>query len=331
MFVWVRKDICDQNSFCAATTDNIQENASPKDVNYVKVNNTKSPLGDTSGSGVTEEEIRKGFKESQSSSNTQSSETVKLKFGCTILTSTNKEKSNTIEEQMDDFISKIRASRIQIADKRNVKINTHNQKEQSILDKRIIQGSQLDLKAPKRKIEEDVSEGHLSKRKAKEETSARFSNNMKDAVKTVCQICKLEVEFNHMRIHTRKAHKQGISEYKRAYGNLEENLVEAVYHQCALCSQVFLLNGDAIATHAKKHKITHKEYNRRFIILKKESPEVKLEEDFEKKHEKLMNDLDCNLKKVKPEKASSPELRRRLEQMSSEDLLKELDLLIASC
>ena len=331
MFIWVRKDICDQNSFCAATTDNIQENASPKDVKYVKVNNTKSPLGDTSGSGVTEEEIRKGFKESQSSSNTQSSETVKLKFGCTILTGINKEKSNTIEEQMDDFISKIRASRIQIADKRNVKINTDNQKEQSILDKTIIQGSQLDLKAPKRKIEEDVSEGHLSKRKAKEETSARFSNNMKDAVKTVCQICKLEVEFNHMRIHTRKAHKQGISEYKQTHGNLEENLVEAVYHQCALCSQVFLLNGDAIATHAKKHKITHKEFNRRFIILKKESPEVKLEEDFEKKHEKLMNDLDYNLKKVKTEKASSVELRRRLEQMSSEDLLKELDLLIASC
>ena len=331
MFVWVRKDICDQNSFCAATTDNIQENASPKDVKYVKVTNTKSPLGDTSGSGVTEEEIRKGFKESQSSSNTQSSETVKLKFGCTILTGINKEKSNTIQEQMDDFISKIRASRIQIADKGNIKINTDNQKEQSILDKTIIQGSQLDLKAPKRKIEEDVSEGHLSKRKAKEETSARFSNNMKDAVKTVCQICKLEVEFNHMRIHTRKAHKQGISEYKRAYGNLEENLVEAVYHQCALCSQVFLLNGDAIATHAKKHKITHKEFNRRFIILKKESPEVKLEEDFEKKHEKLMNDLDRNLKKVKTEKASSIELRRRLEQMSSEDLLKELDLLIASC
>ena len=331
MFIWVRKDICDQNSFCAATTDNIQENASPKDVKYVKVNNTKSPLGDTSGSGVTEEEIRKGFKESQSSSNTQSSETVKLKFGCTILPSTNKENSNTIEEQMDDFISKVRASRIQIADRRDVKINTDNQKEQSILDKRIIQGSQLDLKAPKRKTEEDVSEGHLSKRKAKEETSARFSNNMKDAVKTVCQICKLEVEFNHMRIHTRKAHKQGISEYKQTYGNLEENLVEAVYHQCALCSQVFLLNGDAIATHAKKHKITHKEFNRRFIILKKESSEVKLEEDFEKKHEKLMNDLDCNLKKVKTEKASSPELRRRLEQMSSEDLLKELDLLIASC
>ena len=135
MFVWVRKDICGQNSFCAATTDNIQEDESTKDVKYVKVNKTKSPLGDTrdiSGSGVTEEEIRKGFKESQSSSNTQSSETVKLKFGCTILTSINKEKSNTIEEQMDDFISKIRASRIQIADKRNVKINTDNQKEQSI-------------------------------------------------------------------------------------------------------------------------------------------------------------------------------------------------------
>ena len=62
---------------------------------------------------------------------------------------------------MDDFISKVRASRIQIADKRNVKINTDNQKEQSILDKTIIQGSQLDLKATKRKIEEDVSEGHL--------------------------------------------------------------------------------------------------------------------------------------------------------------------------
>ena len=110
MFIWVRKDICDQNSFCAATTDNIQENAIPKDVKYMKVINTKSSLGDTrdiSGSGITEEEIKEGFKESHPSSNTQSSKTVKLKFGCTILPSTNKEKSNTIEEQMDDFISKV--------------------------------------------------------------------------------------------------------------------------------------------------------------------------------------------------------------------------------
>ena len=64
MFIWVRKDICDQNSFCAATTDNIQENASPKDVKYMNVVNTNSPLGDTrdiSGSGVTEEEIKEGL------------------------------------------------------------------------------------------------------------------------------------------------------------------------------------------------------------------------------------------------------------------------------
>ena len=51
----------------------------------------------------------------------------------------------------------------------------------------------------------------------------------------------------------------------------------------------------------------------------------------ESKHEELMNELDDNLSKMKSEKSNGEELRRKLEQMSSDELLKELDLLIASC
>ena len=55
-----------------------------------------------------------------------------------------------------------------------------------------------------------------------------------------------------------------------------------------------------------------------------------VEENLESKHEELMNDLDNNLTNLKKENAAGAELRRKLAQMSSDDLLKELDLLIAS-
>ena len=58
---------------------------------------------------------------------------------------------------------------------------------------------------------------------------------------------------------------------------------------------------------------------------------MKEEEYVESKHEELMNELDDNLSKMKSEKSNGEELRRKLEQMSSDELLKELDLLIASC
>ena len=314
MLVWVRNDIFEPTAFTDAT-DNIQE-----DTVYLKMDDKR-----------TSEEDWRGTMGKHPSSTPAA--TVKLKFG---FTRNRMAKPATVGEQMDCFIAKLRKTRIQLSEE-NRKVG----REKEYADKQLVSeipitfGETLcDMKARKRTtFPADVVQllqPEAKAKRAKEEKVARFSNSMKDAVRTVCQICKKEVEFNHMRIHTRKAHEVGISEYKRMFGNLIENLVEAVYHKCTLCSQVILLNGDVIATHAKKHRITHKEYNSRFIIGKKESLDVKQEEDLKSKHEELMNDLDNNLTNLKKENAAGAELRRKLAQMSSDDLLKELDLLIAS-
>ena len=129
----------------------------------------------------------------------------------------------------------------------------------------------------------------------------RLSNNIKDAVKTVCQVCKTEVPFDNMRLHTKREHEMGISQYKQTFGQLDDNLVEAVFHKCKLCSDKFLLSADVIAKHARLHRITHREFSSRFIVLRgATAPTAEVET-----------------------------LETRLNRMSSEELLKELDLMIA--
>ena len=311
MVIWVRSDIFDPSAFTGAT-DNIQEDA------------VCLEMGDanTSEEDTLLLESKKPIKRKQPASTTAA--TVNLKFGYSRDPLSKKGKPNTVGEQMDDFIDRMRTTRIQLAEEKRG--DAESPEKQHVLEIPI-GNTPLDMKAQKRKN----FQPETTTKKAKEEKVARFSNNMKDAVRTVCQICKKEVEFNQMRIHTRKAHEVGISEYKRTYGNLVENLVEAVYYKCTLCSQVLLLNGDVIASHAKKHRITHKEYNSRFIVGKKENLDVKLEENLESKHEELMKDLDDNLTDMKTARPTGTELRKKLAQMSSDDLLKELDLLIASC
>ena len=297
MLIWVRNDIFEPTAFTDAT-ENIQEDT------------IRPKKDDTRTSEENWREEKKSTKRKQPSNTPVA--TVNLKFGYAMNPEAKKAKPATMVEQMDLFITKVRSTRIQLSEE-----NRKVAREKEAAEKNLVS----EIREPEGKV-----------KRANEEKVLRFSNNMKDAVRTVCQICKKEVEFNHMRIHTRKMHELGISEYKRMFGNLIENLVEAVYHQCPLCSQTILLNGDAIATHAKKHRITHKEYNSRFIIGKKENIDVKEEEDLKSKHEELMNSLDDSLSKLKTEeKASGSELRRKLAQMSSDDLLKELDLLIASC
>jgi hypothetical protein len=102
-----------------------------------------------------------------------------------------------------------------------------------------------------------------------EQIEKKFSDSMKDAVQTVCQICRSVETFVNMRGHTRKAHGVSITDYKSQHGLLIDHMVEAVYHRCGVCSKAILLNGDNIAPHAKSHSMTHKEYTAKYMTLKK--------------------------------------------------------------
>ena len=70
--------------------------------------------------------------------------------------------------------------------------------------------------------------------------SVRFSNSMKDAVKTLCKVCGLAVTLTTMRGHTKSAHGLSIAEYKEKYGNHRTQIIERILHSCGLCAQVSL-------------------------------------------------------------------------------------------
>jgi len=101
--------------------------------------------------------------------------------------------------------------------------------------------------------------------------SIKFSNSMKDAVKTECRICRQAVSLTTMRGHTKSAHKMSISDYKETHGNHRTQIIEKIFHKCGLCQQAILLDSDDIAHHLKKsHEITHKDYNSKYMTLKKD-------------------------------------------------------------
>merc|ERR1712129_358855 len=129
---------------------------------------------------------------------------------------------------------------------------------------------QNEEQSKKRYLYKKVEPLPKTRKLSSEEEGMRFSNDMKDAVKTVCQICKNDFSFQNMRLHTKVAHNLGITEYKMQHGDLDKSMVEAVYHKCGICSDVFLPHGDGVAKHAKRHDISHKEYSKRFLRLVKD-------------------------------------------------------------
>ena len=107
-----------------------------------------------------------------------------------------------------------------------------------------------------------------------------YSNDIANACKTVCKICKKTFTLNLMRHHTKSIHKMPIKEYRSVYGNFREDIVEPVYHhKCGICSKDMLLDFDDIHQHTMVvHKLSLKEYNTRFIVrsLKKDKTKKKV-------------------------------------------------------
>ena len=97
--------------------------------------------------------------------------------------------------------------------------------------------------------------------------SVRFSNNLKDAVRTICQVCQASVTLLTMRSHTRNKHNMDIKEYRKEFGDPKNQMVEEVKHRCGICSEELLLHCDVITPHVKKHNITHSEYTKKYMVL----------------------------------------------------------------
>ena len=58
-------------------------------------------------------------------------------------------------------------------------------------------------------------------------------------------------------------------DYKKN-GERINNIVETAYHKCGLCHSAILLDGDMLATHARLHRLSHKDYSSKYTTLRKQ-------------------------------------------------------------
>ena len=101
----------------------------------------------------------------------------------------------------------------------------------------------------------------------------KYSNDMKDAVRTGCQICGKVFKFVAMRGHTKKNHGLTIMAYREKYGKLVP--LEEIYHRCGLCGHELILDSDNVMIHLKNsHNITHAHYNAQFMVTARGRPKV---------------------------------------------------------
>ena len=93
-----------------------------------------------------------------------------------------------------------------------------------------------------------------------------YSNDMRDACKTICKICAYEVSLKALRNHTRSKHGITITVYKEMFGT-NIKIIEEIYHKCGICGKSILLDSDSVVSHLKKrgHSTTHKQYNKKFM------------------------------------------------------------------
>jgi len=149
-------------------------------------------------------------------------------------------------------------------------------------------------------------------------SETKFSDSMKDAVKTLCKICNEAVTLTTMRGHTKSKHSLPISDYKNIHGNHRDQIIEKIYHKCGLCQQALLLDSDEIAGHLKsKHEITHKDYNSRFMNL--------IKEDKEKTGSKVVKSKSKNNVQTKTGvKMRSGPIEKKIEEITAQDQNQEI-------
>ena len=165
---------------------------------------------------------------------------------------------------------------------------------------------------------------------SKMSTKRKYSNNMDEAVKTICQLCLKQIYRTSLRNHTKSIHKMSIGEYKQSFGKVLP-LVEEIFHKCKICFLDVYLDSDDIAKHLKtKHTITHREYNQKHIMNKNT------------RFKKIKVEIETNqtlseegLKKIVNMKTTTNSFQRKMatrnfEEMSAEELDMAMDCFLES-
>ena len=95
-----------------------------------------------------------------------------------------------------------------------------------------------------------------------------FSNNLKMSCKTFCCECDKAVTLSGMTKHVKTWHQMTLTAYKDLYGNPRKQIIQVVYHKCALCKSSILSDTTDMSKHLKKnHQISYKEYSARLMAM----------------------------------------------------------------
>ena len=86
-------------------------------------------------------------------------------------------------------------------------------------------------------------------------------------VTTVCQICQEDFTCNQIPKHTRMKHNVHILEYKEQFGSPYNHIRKKVYHRCAVCSDLVLLESHKLRNHVSRHQMNWGEYNKQFNMI----------------------------------------------------------------
>ena len=92
--------------------------------------------------------------------------------------------------------------------------------------------------------------------------SRLYSNSLASCVKTFCCECDQAINLSGLRKHINHNHKYlSIMKYKELYGNPKTQIIQMVYHTCALCKKDIVNDYVALMKHLKgQHKTSMAKY-----------------------------------------------------------------------
>ena len=124
-----------------------------------------------------------------------------------------------------------------------------------------------------------------------------YSNDPNKSCKVFCNVCDQIVTLSGLRKHLSFKDKTTLTEYKRLYGNPNDQIIEVIHHQCKLCSKILLLDTDVMNKHMKiVHQETYRSYLAMYMrkgsgIIRKTTPNAVKDEEVEMKKEKIGENL----------------------------------------
>ena len=90
-----------------------------------------------------------------------------------------------------------------------------------------------------------------------------FSNDPLMSVKVFCNLCDNVYAMSGLRKHLAHKHSMTATKYASLFGHPRKQIIQKIYHNCAICKEEMLLDTDFISRHTQKqHRLGYTSYTR---------------------------------------------------------------------